>query len=159
MGKKRVLEIIKKYLNECKLMQVSTSRNNKPRIFNCWFSYDKDFNFYYISPSSAKHSKDIAKNPNVAVSIVSPKINKGVGQEVQGLMFEGTAKQVKGEELLSAYMNLFKRYPKVSQYIKLVNKKVKMKDTKIYKITPKEGIWYDEVNFEDYPRRRIVFDF
>ncbi|GBE20123.1 MAG TPA: hypothetical protein ENG87_03715 [Candidatus Pacearchaeota archaeon] len=139
-------------------MQVSTSQNNKPRIFNCWFSYDKNFNFYYISPSTSKHSKEIINNPSVAVSIVNPKMSKGVGQDVQGLMLEGTAKQVKGKELLIAYMNFLKKYPKVSQYIKFVNKKVKMKDTKIYKITPKQGIWYDEINFEDYPRRKIEFN-
>lgn len=158
MSKKDVLNIVKRHLDKCKLMQVSTCQNNKPRIFNCWFSYDKDFNFYYISESSAKHSKDIAKNSNVAVSIIHPKMNNGVGQDVQGLMFEGIAKQAKGKDLFVGYMNFLKKYPKVSQYIKLVNKKIKMKDTKIYKINAKKGIWYDEVNFENYPRQEIKFN-
>ncbi len=154
---KKVLDIVKKYLNECKLMQVSTSQNNQPEIFNCWFSYDKNFNFYFISPSSARHSKQIIKNSNVAVSIVSPKMNKGVGQDVQGLMLKGVAHQIKGKGLIFAYLNFLKKYPPVKEYIKIINKKVEMGTTKMYQITPKEGIWYDEINFEKYPRKKIKF--
>lgn len=154
---KQVSEILKKYLKGCKLMQISSLQNNQPKIVHCWFSYDKEFNFYYISPHNSEHSKNIIKNPKVAVSIVNSKMNKGVGQTVQGLMFAGVAEQVKGKELLKAYLNFLKRYPKVSEYIKLINKKVKISSTRIYKIVPKEGIWYDEINFEDYPRRKIKF--
>ncbi len=152
-------EIIKKYLRECKLMQVATSEDNMPRIFNCWFSYDDKFNFYYISPHTAKHSKAIKKHPYVAASIVSPNISQvGVGKDVQGLMFEGQAFLVEGKELIKAYMNFLKKHPNLSQYVKLINNKVEIKSTKIYKIIPNKGIWFDQINFEDEPRRKIKFN-
>jgi len=149
MKNTKTLEIIKKYLEKCKLMQVATSKNNKPSIFNCWFSYDKSFNFYYISPQTAQHSKNLIKNVNVGISITSPKMSdKGVGPKIQGLMLEGTVKQVKEKELLIAYLNFFKKYPNIKKYIQLVNKKVQLKNTKIYKFTPTKGIWFDQINFE-----------
>jgi uncharacterized protein YhbP (UPF0306 family) len=154
---KKVLDIIRRYLKECKLMQVSISANNKPRIFNCWFSYDNNWNFYYISPSTAKHSRELLKNPYVGVSIVSPKISElGVGPNIQGLMFEGVARQVKGKELISAYWNFLAKYPKVAKYIKLIKKKIKMGETKIYKITPKKMIWFDNINFKN-PKQNVNF--
>lgn len=158
MKTKKELEIIKKYLDNCKLMQVSTSKKNKPRIFNCWFSYDKDFNFYYISPSDAEHSKIISENPEVAFSIVSPEISKvGVGKDVQGLMLNGKASRVNGKELIPAYLNFLKKYPNVKEYIKLIGKNIKMSGTKIYKIIPEDGIWFDQINFENSPKRKLKF--
>ena len=57
-------------------------------------------------------------------------------------------KQVKEKELLIAYLNFFKKYPNIKKYIQLVNKKVQLKNTKIYKFAPTKGIWFDQINFE-----------
>ncbi|MFC1754121.1 hypothetical protein ACFL96_12145 [Thermoproteota archaeon] len=59
--------------------------------------------------------------------------------------------------MVPAYLNFLKRYPKVKEYIKLIRKKVRMQSSKIYKIVPKECIWFDDVNFEDDPRQRFRF--
>lgn len=138
-------------------MQVSVCEKNKPSIFNCWFSYDNKFNFYFISPDYTEHSKMIKNNSNVAISIVDMKLNKEFGQDVIGLAFKGKAKQPKGKELLLAYFNFVKRYPKVKAYIKyLSNKKLDLSQTKIYKIETDKLVLYDEVHFEDGKERQEI---
>ncbi len=138
-------------------MQVAVTDGENPSIFNCWFSYDNKFNFYFISPEDAKHSQMIKNNPNVAISIVDTQFNTEFGQDVVGISFKGKAKQPKGKELLYAYANFLKRYPKVGTYIKYVsNKKLDLSLTKLYKIETNKLILYDEVDFKEGEERQEV---
>lgn len=153
----KVKAIVQDHLNNCKLMQVATCKDSKPWIFCCWFSYDEDFSFYFISSDLRKHSQQIANNQNVAGSIVNPSMKNGVGQKVQGFFFEGVAKRIKEKEALPAYLNFVKRYPNLVKYMTLVDNKVQMKTSKLYKITPKTCVWFDEVNFKEEPRQEFRF--
>jgi uncharacterized protein YhbP (UPF0306 family) len=147
---KKIKNILSKYLKNCKLMQVAITDGKNPGIFNCWFSYDNEFNLYFISPDLTSHSKILKKNPNVAISITDTKLNKEMGQDVLGVSFRGKVTQLQGTKLLSAYFNFLKRYPKVSAYIKyLSNKTLDLSLTKIYKIETKTLILYDEINFPE----------
>lgn len=154
---KKIKSILANYLKNCKLMQVAVSDGGNPSIFNCWFSYDNKLNFYFISPDYANHSKILKKNPNVAIAITDTKLNNEFGKDVIGVSFKGKAKQPEGKELLSAYFNFLKRYPKVGTYIKyLSNKKVDLSLTKIYKIETNKLILYDEVDFEEGEERQEI---
>ena len=154
---KKIKEILSNYLINCKLMQVAVADGKNPSIFNCWFSYDNKFNFYFISPEYANHSKILKNNPNVAISITDTQLNREFGQDVLGISFKGKTKQPKGKELLLAYVNFLKRYPKVGAYIKYIsNKKLDLSLTKIYKIETNKLILYDEINFEEGEERQEV---
>jgi uncharacterized protein YhbP (UPF0306 family) len=154
----KIKKVLSGYLKNCKLMQVAVSDGKNPSIFNCWFSYDNKFNFYFISPDYANHSKIIKKNANVAISITDTQMNKEFGKDVLGVSFKGKVKQPKGTELLSAYANFLKRYPKVGVYIKyLSNKKLDLSLTKIYKIETHKLILYDEIDFNDGEERQEIY--
>jgi uncharacterized protein YhbP (UPF0306 family) len=154
----KVKKILSNYMKDCKLMQVAVSDKGNPHIFNCWFSYDNKFNLYFISPDYAFHSNILKNNPNVAVTITDTKLNNEFGKDVIGVSFKGRAKQPKGKELLSAYFNFLKRYPKVGTYIKYIsNKKLDLSLTKIYKIETDKLILYDEVDFKEGEERQEVY--
>jgi nitroimidazol reductase NimA-like FMN-containing flavoprotein (pyridoxamine 5'-phosphate oxidase superfamily) len=61
-------EDIKAYLDEAKMMQLATSRDNKPWICNVWSAVDKDLNIYWISATTRRHSGEIKDNEYVAAS-------------------------------------------------------------------------------------------
>lgn len=138
-------------------MQIAVTDGENPSIFNCWFSYDAKLNFYFISPDHSVHSKILKKNPRVAIAITDTRLNDKFGKDVIGVSFKGKAKQPKGKELLSAYANFLKRYPKVGVYIKyLSNKKLDLSLTKMYKIETDKLILYDEIHFEDGEERQEI---
>ena len=153
----KIKDILSNYLKNCRLMQVAVSNGKNPSIFNCWFSYDNKFNFYFISPEYTNHSKILKNNPNVAISITDMQLNKEFGQDVLGVSFKGKAKQPRGKELLFAYVNFLKRYPKVKAYIKYISdKKLDLSLTKIYKIETNKLILYDEIDFGEGEERQEI---
>src|SRR3989344_3813530 len=94
-------ELIKEYLKKTRMIQIATSVDNQPWICTVYCAYDEDFNFYWISKPSTRHSQEIMKNPKVAGAIVydqQPYPKKGV----RGLQFEGTAELLTGEEEANA---------------------------------------------------------
>jgi len=147
-------KLTKEYLQEANLMQVATVKSNKPWVATVWFAYDADFNLYFISRNTRRHSLEIAKNPHVAGAIVKP--HKTLGDKTRGLQFEGKCHEVKGAQLLKAFAIFAKRFPKVTKFI-LSPKEVitGVTDHRFYKITPSEIILFDEVNFPDQSRREL----
>lgn len=63
-------EDLKRFLNEQKLMAIATSSKDKGMwIANVYYAIDKDFNFYFVSEPSTRHSQDIHENEDVAIAI------------------------------------------------------------------------------------------
>lgn len=145
--------IILDYLKGCKLMSVSTLHEGSPRSFVCWFSFDEDFNFYFISSKDSVHVGDVEKYSRVSLSVVSPEVSSlGVSGDgkFQGLMIEGVCERVRGLGLAKGALNFLKKFPAASDYVKMVGgSKVELGKTKIYRIVAKKGVWFDQVNFEE----------
>ena len=112
MNNKKTSNIVRSYLDRCKLMHVSSLHAGKPRSFVGWFSVDKDFNFYFISPQDSTHIKDIEENSSVSLSDVSSEISEfGVGKDgLQGLMIQGNCERLKGVSLVKGYLNFLKNH-------------------------------------------------
>lgn len=96
-----VKKLVEEYLQEAKLMQVATVRDNKPWVCTVWYVHDEDWNLYFISRRSRRHSLELKDNPKVAGAIVTPH-TKGSGEKVRGLQFAGTAKEAMGKTLAKA---------------------------------------------------------
>lgn len=130
-------------------MSLATSVNNQPWVCEVHFAYDDDLNLYFISKPSRRHSHEIAQNPNVAGNIVK---QHGQGQKPRGVYFEGTA------ELLS---NITKDSPAYKLYNERFGISDKTYDEitnqpdghKFYKITPKNFVLFDAVNFPENARQ------
>lgn len=85
--------VVLNHLKNAKLMQISTVIENSPWICTVNFVFDKDLNLFWMSLRNTRHSKEIEQNSTVAVAIVIDSENK------IGLQMQGTAIEVKGEEL------------------------------------------------------------
>jgi uncharacterized protein YhbP (UPF0306 family) len=145
---KRVLELLK----AGKVMQIATSVNGAPHIFNVWFGYDSMLNLYFISRKDLPHSREIRKNPKVAGSIINPRYSVP-GKPVLGMTFKGRAKELDSDESKEAYELYRKRYFKSRLSLDTFLKKTSMR--KMYRITPKEYMLFDEIDFPEQPRHGI----
>lgn len=52
------------------LVLATVDEEGKPWIANVYFSVNEEFELFFVSPASTKHSKHIGKNPSVAFSTV-----------------------------------------------------------------------------------------
>ncbi len=147
-------KLIKAYLKEAKLMQIATTKGNKPWVATVWFASDNNFNLYFISRHNRRHSLEVAKNPHVAGAIVKP--HKTLGDKTRGLQFEGVCHEVKGKEVIKGYLLLATRFPRVTKFIlspkEIIEKKT---DHLLYKVSPSSIVLFDEVNFPDDSRQEL----
>ncbi|HUC39077.1 MAG TPA: pyridoxamine 5'-phosphate oxidase family protein [Candidatus Acidoferrum sp.] len=154
MGSKSIKKLVENYLDEAKLMQIATSKNNKPWAASVWYANDKSMNLYFISRKSRRHSIELNKNRNVAGCIVKPH-TIGSGQKVRGIQFEGTARQCNLTEIRKANDLYLKKYPKAERtpISKLLSPKLYYT---YYIIKPKRIVLFDEVNFPEHPEQELV---
>jgi len=110
------------------------------------YAQDKDFNFYFASIDTSRHSKNISKNKAVSFAIYDSRQDWGTGV---GLQIEGTVEKVKPREISKATATYFSRkypYGKVSGVFAEEFKKLLQKKTySFYKITPTR-IWINNPN-------------
>ena len=60
------------------------------------YTYDKDFNIYFLSAIDSRHAEDIIANPNVSFSVFDSRQPVGESDAIQA---EGKASLVEGKEL------------------------------------------------------------
>ena len=149
MAKKSNLKkLIEDYLKKAKLMQVATVKGSQPWACSVYFAFDKDFNFYWISLPSRRHSKEIRNNSKVAGTIVLPHTP---GDKVRGIQFQGVAKELTNKDKVKKAMeNYAKRFNMPKSRVEKV-----IADTdghRCYVITPNLIVLIDEKNF---PRNMI----
>ncbi len=154
--KRDVLKHVREYAQNGKLMQLATADNNQPWIINCWYTFDDDFNFYFISGENARHVKELKNNKKVACSITPHYSLEKLGQKVQGLMFEGLAEEVSGFSLTEVFNNFTTKWKLATKYIDLDRLKKGGAGSKLYKVKAIKMVWFDEINFPDDPRQEIV---
>lgn len=150
---KDLKELVSTYLEEAKLMQVATSKDNKPWVATVWYASDEDLNLYFISRKARRHSLEIKENPAVAGAIVKPHL-EGSGEKVAGLQLEGEAELCFGDTLVEARGLYFAKYP-AAEHIPLETFEDPNFTAAFYVIRPKAFILFDEVNFPDNPRQEL----
>lgn len=151
MNTATIEEFIEEYLQKAKLMQVATAFDNQPWACSVYFASDEEFNLYWISFPSTRHSYEIEKNNKVAGTIVLP---HNPGEDVRGIQFQGIAnKLVNPLEMESAMKYYGERYNLTEKRIKDI---LQGTDGHVpYRIQPKHIVLYDEVNFPNSPRQEI----
>lgn len=121
---------IREYIAQVIHMSLSTSKDNKPRVFELHFAYDDQLNLYFVSDINTRHSEDIRNNPNVAGSIVTQHF---LNQKVRGVYFDGTAKELDDlDEMQQAYKAYTKRYHDSPQLVRIAQAEG---NARFYKIT------------------------
>src|SRR3989344_3203965 len=153
MAKIDLRRLIGDYLADAKMMCLATSKNNKPWACAVWYVHDEDWNLYFISKKSRRHSIELTENQNIAGTIVVPHL-KGSGEKVRGLQFEGTARACKLTELMKAHKLYMNKYELAEDIPKLELLKLSLSYT-YYKIIPSTIVLFDEINFPDAPRQEL----
>lgn len=146
--------LYKEYLEDVKLMQLATCRDNQPWLCNVWFVMDDDGNIYFMSRKSRRHSEDIALNPNVACTFHKT-FTKGLGEKGQAVIISGTARMLSGDECLKPYDLYAVENPKLNEFQSKEAFTEGSGHHFFYKITPNEIVWWDEQNFPNDPRQII----
>lgn len=152
MGELR--ELIEEYISEAKLMQIATSKDNKPWVATVWFVSDESLNLYFLSRESRRHSLELKQNQNVAGTIVIPHII-GSGQKVRGVQFEGIAERCNEAEIEKIHKIYMEKFPTAESVQKGTTQNLNA-TAKFYTVHPKLMILFDEVNFPNQPRRELV---
>ncbi len=151
---KQTKQLYRDYLKDIKLMQLATCKDNKPWLSNVWFVIDEQDNVYWISRETRRHSEEIARNSHVSCTF-HKWFDEGLGQKGQALVVSGEAKKLEGSECKKPYELYAERYPTVLDFQSLDTFLNDEGHHYFYKLTPKEIVWWDEINFPEEPRQEI----
>lgn len=128
------------YLKSQRLMSLATC-NKKPWASTVLFVTDDELNFYFISDPTAKHCRDIEKNPLVACTIADS--HQKVTDKKIGVQLQGVANPVTGKKLLQTLLKLWnKANPGFEKIINFEN--LKHINSKVYKIKPQMIKFFNE---------------
>lgn len=132
---------IKKYLDEAKMMQLATVRDDKPWVCNVWFASDNNLNIYWISSTTRRHSEEVKDNKHVAAAICM--VREPSESDRGGVQLEGTASEVTNPIELAKALKLYVArgiftLDQVKKFIADVTK-----PHKFYKITPQRIVFFD----------------
>jgi uncharacterized protein YhbP (UPF0306 family) len=139
-----VEKLIKKYLNEAKIMQLATASNNQPWACSVHFVADDRLNLYWISNQNRRHSLEISKNKLVAATIPV----KFPDHPVVGVSVEGEARIDSSPGSIELYDSKFGLGAKFKKKLQSGEANEKM-----YVLRPKAFALFDQVNFPDNPRQ------
>jgi len=116
MNDTEIQQAIKDYLPQIIHMSAaSVGENGKPWAWEVHYAFDDDLNLYWVSVMGARHSQEVAKNANIAGTIV---VQHQPDQAPRGVSFEGTVEIVADvTEDHSAFKVFTARFPARAQPI------------------------------------------
>lgn len=141
-------DVIIKYLDEARIMQVATSVNNQPWVATVYFAVDNLHNIFWVSRPDRRHSQELVANPQVAGAIALPHTP---GEKVRGVQFSGVASEVTdADEIRHHFLAYSERFgqPELADAIISGQNPVRL-----YQIKPELFVLFDEVNYPDNPRQ------
>ncbi len=142
-------KLVAEYLEDSRLMQVATVDGDKPWICTVYFVCDERKNLYWMSTPERRHSKEIKNHNKVAVAIVVKH-----DWPIIGLQVEGVAEMITDiDEIESVASKYVAKYGVGKDFVK--NYKAGTAQHRLYKVTPKAMVLFDEVNFSGDPRQAI----
>ncbi|HSX33513.1 MAG TPA: pyridoxamine 5'-phosphate oxidase family protein [Candidatus Saccharimonadales bacterium] len=145
-----VEQLVKHYLQDAKMMHLATVADGKPWVCNVWFAADEDFNIYWFSSVTRRHSQEVAKDSHVAGSMCLA--NDPAKNGDWGMQFEGVAEMLTDEadiaKAKSVYMGRIFTEERVKELMGHAER-----PHKFYRIKPELFVIFDGVNFPDNPRQ------
>lgn len=99
MNRRKLNSIARDILRSNIYMTLAT-HDKKPWASPVYYTMDQKGNFYYISPLTSVHTKNILKNGQVSFAIFDSHQKEGTGNGIQGY---GNARLLKDTELKKAF--------------------------------------------------------
>jgi len=103
-------ERVQKYLEQFSTLTLASCVENKPWAATVFFSSDADLNLYFVSDYRTHHGRDMAENPQVAVT-VNPDCDNW--HDVHGVQLTGTASVADGMQRAKALLLYLKKFPQI----------------------------------------------
>lgn len=146
-------KIYQDFLNDILLMQLATVHNNKPWLCNVWYVMDEAHNVYWLSRKTRRHSEELAEIPYAACTFHKTYQQGFMLDKGQALTISGNVTILEGDACDAPYQLYTQQHPKMLDFQSLTDVKTDKGHHYMYKLTPKEIVWYDEVNFPNQPRQ------
>jgi uncharacterized protein YhbP (UPF0306 family) len=106
------------YLKEHYTMTIATARDETPWAAAVFYAND-GFTLYFLSDPDSHHSKNIAQNPEVGVTVHEDYHD---WRKIKGIQLEGKAELVCSEdEIAQAVKTYVEKYPFTAPYLKLMS--------------------------------------
>ena len=144
--------LLNQYLEERHMMQLATLAGDQPWCCTVYFVADSAHNLYWASLPTRRHSQEIAQHNKVAAAIPVKHVK---GEAVVGLQFAGTAEQLPASEanrlIVGQYAVKFGRDKQWIEDFVAGNT-----EHQLYKLTPSEIVMFNEADFPDDPRIKLV---
>jgi len=122
---------IKQFLADHTTLTLATvSADGHPQAAPLFFAETDDLSLIFISESKARHSKNIARNSNVAATIYADGQH---WQSIQGLQIEGICSLLSGQATKTAKDIYLQKFPFIQQNRVL---RVMLNTVTFYQITP-----------------------
>jgi uncharacterized protein YhbP (UPF0306 family) len=113
----------------------TTSPTGSPRVADVYFVSDADLNLYFYSDPASRHSRNIQRDPRVAVTT---RIDSMDWHEIRGLQMDGIAEVMDApDEHGQAWELMCAKFPFYRSFTDAVA------SLKMYRITPKRIRWID----------------
>lgn len=125
-------------------MTLATSEDNVPWAATVMFSYDSDFNIYFISVPNSRKTKNIKTNPRVSVAVNEYVHKAGF---TLGLQIEGKAIMLNKEKDKKELELFRKRFDWADDFLH---------DHELYKIVPEKIYYLDDEKFGPGGREELT---
>jgi uncharacterized protein YhbP (UPF0306 family) len=145
-------DVIKQYLLERYMMQLATVSGDQPWVCTVYFVVDENFNLYWASLPSRRHSREIADHPKVAVAVPAVFVK---GKPIAGLQIEGEAYVMNDTPAIKPIAEKYaKKFGRDKQWIEdMSNLKT---EHRMYMLAPSKYVLFDEVNFPQNTRHELT---
>lgn len=147
------LEDYIKVISTERVLQLATSRNNKPWLCTVHFYNDEQGNIYWVSTKERRHSKELIDNKNVVATVVihedNPSENYVISVTIEGLVETITEKQ-RVSKIINDYTQ------KLGKDGTLIQQILDPKDPFNLYILESKSIWiFDNKNFPNDPKQKL----
>lgn len=149
-----VMNIVKDNIDVTVHLSLATAKDNKPWVCEVHFAYDKNFNLYFRSLSSRRHSQEIAENPHVAGNIID--LHPVDRSYVLGIYFEGKANMIedKKEKTIAAQLLAERLHSNLNE---IIDESRDPNGHQFYKITVREWSVFGKFKGQDQPSSKHIF--
>lgn len=148
---KSAIEYVNQYLADGRVMQLATTRHELPWIVSVYFVADESRAIYWLSSPSRRHSREIADNAHVAVTIAVKHDLPVVGIQLEGIA-SAVSDHDEVQRVLSAYVAKHDGAGKdfYERFVAGTNQH------QLYKLIPSGMVLFDELHFASDPQQRII---
>jgi uncharacterized protein YhbP (UPF0306 family) len=134
------------FLKTGKLMSLATY-GDFPWIASVYYSFDDNLNIYFLSSPATLHCRQIAKNPQVAVSIADS--HQSVAVKKRGLQLWGKAGQISSAAKIKHALSLWKDFLEIKNAdLSYENMLKRVVTGRMYKIVPRRIKLFDQDLFD-----------